>query len=147
MYPTETINQFIELRAQNISQRRAAEKLGIHRDTALVWDAKYEDKIAELRAYEMEAIQEQFIPSAAEEMAFLGDELKRLNAELRTRDFDYEATTFLANRQSSILARLDKLKVTPVRRRRDDSEEPHDAGAEEKSCQNPAISLPKIGTP
>jgi len=142
MYFTEVINQFIELRAQNISQRRAAEKLGIHRSTALEWDAKYEDRIEELRAYELEAIQEQFIPSAAEEMAFLGEELKRLNAELRTRDFDYEATTFLANRQASILARLDKLKVKPVHRRRDDDDD-----VQEKSCQNPAISLPKIGTP
>jgi transposase len=144
MYPAETINQFIELRAQNISQRRAAEKLGINRSTVIAWDIKYEDKIAELRAYEMEAIQEQFIPSAAEEMAFLGEELKRLNAELRTRDFDYEATTFLANRQSSILARLDKLKVKPVHRPRDTTDEP---APDEKSSQNPAISQPKIGTP
>jgi len=144
MYPTEVIDQFIELRAQNISQRRAAEKLGIHRATALEWDAKYEDRIDELRAYELEAIQEQFIPSAAEEMAFLSEELKRINAELRTRDFDYEATTFLANRQSSILARLDKLKVKPVHRRRDDEDS---AEFDEKSCQNPAISLPKIEAP
>src|SRR5688572_2687413 len=143
MYSTDIINQFIELRARNISQRRAAEKLGIHRSTALEWDAKYEDRIEELRAYELEAIQEQFIPSAAEEMAFLSEELKRLNAELRTRDYDYEPTTFLANRQASILARLDKLKVKPVHRRRDDDE----TAADEKSCQNPAISLPKIGTP
>jgi hypothetical protein len=144
MYSTDITDQFIELRAQNVSQRRAADKLGIHRSTALEWDAKYAEEIAELRAYEMEALQEQFIPSAAEEMAFLSEELKRLNAELRTRDFDYEPTTFLANRQASILARLDKLKVKPVHRKRDDQQA---AQSDEKSCQNPAISLPKNGTP
>ncbi len=145
MYPIEIINQFIELRAQHISQRRAAEKLGINRSTAIEWDDKYADQIAALRAYELEAIQEQFIPSAAEEMAFLSEELKRLNAELRTRDYDHEPTAFLANRQSSILARMDKLKVKPARPSQDSRSENSDP--DQKPSQNPAKTQPKIATP
>jgi transposase len=113
MHPTETRSQFIELRAQGYSQRKAADQLGIHRSTALEWDRQYDMEIQNLRSYEMEALQEQFLPSCADEMAFLAEELKRVNAELRTRDYDYEPTAFLANRQSTILARMDKLRVKP----------------------------------
>src|SRR5687767_3675134 len=105
MYSTALHAKFIEQRAQNFSLRKIAGELGIDRNTAQDWGRKFKTEIENLRAYEMEAIQEQFLPSYADEMAFLSEELKRVNAELRTRDYDYEPTTFLANRQSTLLAR------------------------------------------
>jgi transposase len=114
MHPTDIRGKFIELRAQGLSLRNIAGQLGIDRNTACDWSRKYRTEIQNLRAFELEAIQEQFLPSYAEEMAFLGEELKRINTELRTRDYDYESTAFLANRQSTILARIDKKRVLPV---------------------------------
>jgi transposase len=113
MYPVETRSQFIELRAQGFSLRKAAEQLGVHRNTALEWDQQYQTEIHNLRSYEMEALQEQFLPACVEEMALLSEELKRINAELSTRDYGAEPTWLLANRQSMILARMDKLRLKP----------------------------------
>jgi transposase len=113
VYPTDLRGKFIELRAQGFSLRNIAGQLGIDRNTAFDWSRKYKTEIQNLRAFELEAIQEQFLPSYAEEMALLGEELKRINTELRTRDYDYESTAFLANRQSTILARIDKKRVLP----------------------------------
>jgi hypothetical protein len=113
MYSTELRGKFIELRAQGFSLRNIAGQLGIDRNTAFDWSRKYRTQIENRRTFEFEAIQEQFLPGYAEELAFLGEELKRVNAELRTRDYDYESTAFLANRQSMLLARIDKRRVLP----------------------------------
>ena len=58
MHTQDTINQFIELRARNISIRNIADQIGVHRNTLLQWQQKYAEEIDDLRAVELEAIQE-----------------------------------------------------------------------------------------
>ena len=113
MHSQDTINKFIELRAQNISIRNIADQIGAHRNTLLQWQQKYAGEIDNLRAIELEAIQERVLPKYEQELAELAEEYKRVTAELRTRDYDFESTAFLANRQFTLLSRMDKLRVLP----------------------------------
>jgi transposase len=111
VYPPETHAKFIELRAKGRSQRKAAEELGIHRSTALEWDHQYRGEIEDLRRYEMEALQENLLPSYAEEMAFLSEELKCINGTLKGRNYDSQRAEKVWRRQMAILERLDKLRL------------------------------------
>jgi transcriptional regulator with XRE-family HTH domain len=95
MYSQDIINKFIELRAQNISVRKIAEQIGVHRNTLLQWEHKYAEEIQNLRVLELEAIQERLLPSYEQQLTELAEEYKRVVAELRTRDVDYEPTPTL----------------------------------------------------
>jgi len=110
MYSNDLRDKFIELRAQNISIRNIAEQLGVHRNTLLDWELKYREEIDNLRAIELEAIQERLLPKYEQEVTELAEEYKRVTAELRTRDCDYEPTAYLANRQLSLLSRMEKMR-------------------------------------
>ena len=112
MHSQDTISKFIELRAQNISIRNIAEQIGVHRNTLLEWQHKYAEQIGNLRAVEFEAIQERVLPKYEHELTELAEEYKRVVAELRTRDYDFESTGFLANRQFTLLSRMDKLRAS-----------------------------------
>ncbi len=139
MHTIETRTKFIELRAKGHSQRKAAERLGIDRSTALEWDQKHREEIQNGRAYEMEAMQEEFLPAYEEELLAISHELRAINDELRKRDPRVEPTWFLANRQSMLLARMDKLclkaKFAPSRQ---NSEPPN-------QNENPAKTPPESG--
>ena len=111
MHSTETHTQYIELRAKGHSQRKAAERLGIDRSTALEWDQKHRSEIQNRRAYEMEGMQEEFLPAYEEELLFLSRELNSINDELRKRDPRHEPTWLLTSRQTTLLARMDKLRL------------------------------------
>lgn len=113
MYNQETINQFIELRAQNISIRNIAEQIGVHRNTLLQWQQTYAEEIDNLRAVELEAIQERVLPKYEQQLTELAEDYKRVTAELRTRNYDYEPTPFLAWRQFALLSRIDKMRALP----------------------------------
>jgi transposase len=112
MYPPETHARFIELRAKGCSQRKAAEELGIHRSTALEWDRQDRSEIENLRHYEMEALQELLLPSHAEELTFLSEELNYINAMLKRNDYNVGSRTEQVwRRQMAILQRIDKLRL------------------------------------
>jgi transposase len=113
MHTQHTINQFIELRAQNISIRNIADQIGVHRNTLLQWQQKYADEIDNLRAVELEAIQERVLPKYEEQLTELVADYKRVTEVLRNRDYGYESCGFLAWRQFSLLSRIDKMRILP----------------------------------
>ena|SRR5688572_19291456 len=113
MHTQDTINQFIELRAQNLSIRNIADQIGVHRNTLLQWQQKYADEIDNLRAVELEAIQERVLPKYEEQLTELVDDYKRVTAVLRGRDYGYESCGFLAWRQFALLSRIDKMRIRP----------------------------------
>ena len=53
------------------------------------------------------------MPKYEQELTELAEEYKRVTAELRTRDYDYEPTAYLANRQFALLSRMDKKRIPP----------------------------------
>jgi hypothetical protein len=113
MHTQDTINQFIELRAHNISIRNIAEQIGVHRNTLLQWQQKYAEEIDNLRAVELEAIQERVLPKYEEQLTELVEDYKRVTEVLRDRDYGYESCGFLAWRQFALLSRIDKMRILP----------------------------------
>ena len=113
MHNQDTINQFIELRARNISIRNIAGQIGVHRNTLLQWQHNYAEEIDNLRAVELEAIQERVLPKYEEQLTELAEDYKRVTEVLRGRDYGYESCGFLAWRQFTLLSRMDKMRVLP----------------------------------
>src|SRR5258705_4599580 len=111
MHALDSRTQFSELRAKRHSLRKTAEQLDVHRNTAFLWDQECRTEIQNLRSYEMEAAQEQYLLTYEEELLLLSQELNSINAELRKRDCRHEPTWLLVNRQCMLLARIDKLRL------------------------------------
>jgi transposase-like protein len=113
MHSTETRQKFIVLRAKNRGLCGIAEELGISPGTAYTWDSQFQDEIAQLRAMEIEAIRERTLPSYQQELSYLAEELKRVQAILRERDYGYVNTDQLYWYQSHLLSRIDR-KCPPL---------------------------------
>ena len=113
MHTQDTINQFIELRARNISIRNIAGQIGVHRNTLLQWQQTYAHEIDNLRTVELEAIQERILPKYEEQLTELVEDYKRVTEVLRRRDYGYESCGFLAWRQFALLSRIDKMRIRP----------------------------------
>jgi hypothetical protein len=109
MYPIEITNQFIELRSREISLQRIAEQLGINKSTAVDWQRRYQAQIDELKAIHLDAVRERLATSYEDELEYAMTELKRIRAELKTRDWDFEPTTFLHHAEAAAYRRVQKL--------------------------------------
>jgi transposase len=110
-YSTEIKNKFVELRSQDISLDRIAKQLGINKSTALDWQTRFKRQIAELKAFHFEAICERLATKYEDELEYAMGELKRIRAELKTRDCDYEPTTFLHHAEAAAWRRVEKLRA------------------------------------
>src|SRR5688572_12755142 len=126
MHSTETRQKFIILRAKNRGLCGIAEELNISPGTAYTWDSLFQDEIAQLRAMEIEAIRESVLPNYQQELGYLADELKRVQAELRERDYGYVNTDQLYWYQGHLLSRIDK-KCPPIPRPKPADPGPSDA--------------------
>jgi len=81
----ETQARFIELRSKGWSFARIAEELHVARGTLINWSRKFQFDIANLRALEMEHLQEQLLASRETRARLLGDYLKQVEDELKKR--------------------------------------------------------------
>src|SRR5688572_24594721 len=111
MYSEEIRNKFIELRAQNISLRQIADQLGVHRNTLMEWDREFFCEILRLRRAEREALLERILPKPERQLTDIVEEYDRVTAQLRKRDYDDATIAFLARRQSTLLALMDKMRT------------------------------------
>jgi hypothetical protein len=109
MYPIEITKQFIELRSRDISLQRIAEQLGINKSTAIDWQRRYQAQIDELKAIHLDAVRERLTTRYEDELEYAMSELKRIRAELKTRDWDFEPTTFLHHAEAAAYRRVQKL--------------------------------------
>jgi transposase len=116
MLTNETKQQFIILRAQGLGLCKIADQLRISSSTAYKWASRFDDEIAQLRAIEIEAIRERLLPNYEQELAYLADELKRVQTEIRARDYGYVKIENLHRYQRALFARIDK-KCPPLRPR------------------------------
>jgi transposase-like protein len=113
MHSQDTKQNFIVLRAKGRGLCGIADELGISSGTAYTWDSQFQDEIAQLRAMEIEAIRERTLPNYQQELGYLAEELKRVQAELHERDYGYVKTDQLFRYQAQLLARIDK-KSPPI---------------------------------
>jgi hypothetical protein len=78
--------EFVQLRAKGLSYIRIAERLGVAKSTLANWNADLEAEIASAKAMELEALQEEFFLLKEGRIKLLGEQLRRVQAELAGRD-------------------------------------------------------------
>jgi transposase len=88
---------FVQYRAKGWSLRKIARKLKVSRSTLSNWQAELEEEIASLKAIELEALYETYYASKEARVRLLGQQLKRVRAELNKRDLsDVPTDTLMA---------------------------------------------------
>ena len=108
MHSQDTINRFIELRAEGKSYRTIGQILSISTGLAAKWAADHEAEIKHLAFARREALREQYLASFEAKLADLSSELVRIDAELKMRDLEDVSTEFLLHRKSCLQSRAEK---------------------------------------
>ncbi len=82
----EQKTRFVELRAKGHSYARIAGELGVSKGTLVNWNAELEAQIAQARAVELEALQDEFFLLKEGRIRLIGEQLKAIQAEIGGRD-------------------------------------------------------------
>src|SRR5262245_19462196 len=86
MHDENTVKRFIELRAQGWTYQRLGTELNVSRPTLIAWSRKHQFQIQNLKAIEMECLAEQWLASVSDRVKALGEQLRRVEAEIAKRD-------------------------------------------------------------
>jgi hypothetical protein len=108
MYSQDTINQFIELRAEDKPLRDIAKQLNISLGLAWKWTHQHEPEIEQLVYARKEALRQQYLGRFEDKLADMARELQNIDAELKMRDFEDVSTEFLLYRKTCLQARMEK---------------------------------------
>ncbi len=98
--------QFVELRAKGWSYVRISRKLKVSKSTLSNWRAELEAEIASLRAMELEALYEKYFLAKEGRIKLLGETLKAIQAELKTRKLEDVSTDKLLELQLKVYQAL-----------------------------------------
>jgi transcriptional regulator len=82
----ETKTKFIELRAKGHSYDRISKELNTSKQTLIDWSKEFETEIADLKRTELESLHETVLLIQRQQVEMLIEFLKKVNAELVTRD-------------------------------------------------------------
>lgn len=102
----ELKSQFIELRSKGYSFQKIARRLKVSKSTLANWSAELEGEISSLRAMELEALYERYYLAREGKVKLLGEQLKAIQAELKTRKLDSLSTEKLIELELKILEAL-----------------------------------------
>ena len=86
MKDQKTKMQFVELRSQGMSFDKIARELIVCKQTLINWSKEFAIEIANLKAIEMESLQERFCLTKSKRMEILGKQLSAVQDELENRD-------------------------------------------------------------
>jgi hypothetical protein len=86
MHDDQTVQRFIERRAQGWTYARLMTELNVSKPTLIAWSRKHQFEIQNLKAIELEALREKWLASTAERVNALGEQLRKVEAELATRE-------------------------------------------------------------
>jgi len=86
MHDDHTVQRFIELRAQGWSYARLMAELNVTKPTLIAWSRKHQFTIQNLKAVELEALGEKWLAPVADRVNGLGEQLRRVEAELAQRN-------------------------------------------------------------
>ena len=78
--------RFIDLRAQGLSYDKIARDLEVSKQTLINWSKECATEIANLKAIEMESLQERYYLTKSKRIEFLGKSLAAVQDELENRD-------------------------------------------------------------
>ena len=86
MHDDKTVQRFIDLRAQGWTYARLIAELKVSKTTLIGWSRKHQFQIQNLKAIELEALREQWLASTTERVNALGEQLRKIESELATRE-------------------------------------------------------------
>ena len=95
MKDLETQQRFVELRAQGWSFVRIAKELNVAKGTLITWSRKLRFEIQNHRAVELEGLRERLIANRETRAQLLSEQLRKIEAELHTRNLSTVSTTRL----------------------------------------------------
>ncbi len=81
----EQMQQFIELRAENVSYAKIAKQLGVSKTTLIDWAKNCELEIQNRRAVTLEALNEQYKVGQQHRLEMWSEQLEAVRAELKER--------------------------------------------------------------
>lgn len=103
----EQKERFIELRAKGMPFQTIANEIGISKPTLLEWAKEFKIEIANLKAFEIETLQERYYMSWKKRTEQFNNQLEQINKELEKRDLSEIQTEKLIDMKLKL---LDKLK-------------------------------------
>ena len=95
MKDQDTVQRFIELRSQGWTFTRLMAELKVTKPTLIAWSRKHQFQIQNLRAIELEALADQWLASVTDRVSALGAQLRKVEAEIATRDITDLSTSHL----------------------------------------------------
>ncbi|MCK2020682.1 hypothetical protein [Peribacillus frigoritolerans] len=114
MKNNETRQKFIELRAKGVSFSKIAKELNTAKSTLIAWSKEHLMEIDNLKAVELESLQEQFYMTKKARIELLGRQVERMKKELDKRDFSDVPSDKLLDALTKTLNRLknDEIEIT-----------------------------------
>ena len=92
-------SRFIHLRAKGFSLAKIAKELKVSKATLVNWSRELQEQIAQTKAIELEALQEEFFLLKEGRIRLLGEQLKVIQAEIGKRDLSEVKTDKLLELQ------------------------------------------------
>jgi transcriptional regulator len=120
MKDIDTKQKFLALRARGKSLRTIAAELQVGRQTLVNWARECKEEIENLKAMELDALQEQYRLTTQAKVARCGAELKRVTEELEKRDLSNVPTLKLYDTMLKLYACVDE--ACPALTFRDENE-------------------------
>ena len=104
-------SQFVQLRAKGLSYAKIAKELKVSTSTLSNWNQELLAEIAQVKAMELEALQEEYFMLKEGRIRLLGSQLKTIQEEISGRDLSKVSTEKLMELQ---LRYFDELKTEYV---------------------------------
>jgi hypothetical protein len=125
MHDEKIVQRFVELRSQGWPFARLSAELNVSKPTLIHWSRKHQFQIQNLRAIELEALADKWLSSAASRLNTLGEELRKVEAELASRDIKELSTPQLYSMARHLRRQIEQA-AGPVQFTSPVAEIPHD---------------------
>ena len=114
MKDQETVQKFIERRAQGSSFAHIAAELGVAKSTLTEWSRKFRFEIHNRRALELDDLQDRILGTVQTRVAGLAEKLGRVEHELKQRGLAEMSTSQLYSLAASLRRQIER-ETGPIR--------------------------------
>src|SRR5436309_15485603 len=111
MYRTDTIEKFVDLRAQGWSLGHIASELHVSKRTLVEWNSEHAALIQSLRTQEQQIAQEKFVASREEDLARLLRLQKDMEDELASRTLRLVDTEKLFRMATEVREQIKQMRL------------------------------------
>jgi transcriptional regulator with XRE-family HTH domain len=136
MKDQETVQKFIELRAQGWSFVRIATELGVAKSTLTEWSRKFRFEIHNRRALVLDDLQDRILGTVQSRVAGLSEKLSRVEQELKQRGLAEVSTSQLYSLAAALRRQIER-ETGPIRLVTPTNAIPKDEYVEEVQEWNP----------